>query len=75
MENPLIQNTEIFQNHFLYTESIKKHLTIPPNIITQIQFLINRTDELQTVLKEIDEILNKIRKELLDNLAEGCKDE
>ncbi len=75
MENPLIPNTQILSNHFLNTESIQKHLNIPPNMITQIQFLSNRTDELKTVLKEIDETLNKIREELLDNLSEDCKDE
>ena len=68
MENPLIPNAQISSNHFLNTESIQKHLNIPPNIITQIQFLLNRTNELKTVLKEIDEILNKVREDLLNNI-------
>lgn len=69
MENPLITNTQILSNHFLNTESIQEHLNIPPNIITQIQFLINRTDELKTVLKEIDETLNKISDDLINNIS------
>ncbi len=68
MENPLITNTRILKNHFFDTENIQEHLNIP-NIITHIQFLINRTDELKTVLKEIDETLNEIRAELLNNLS------
>lgn len=69
MENPLIPNTQILTNHFFNTQSIKEHLYIPPNIITQIQFLLNRTDELKTVLKEIDDALNKVRDELMSNLS------
>jgi hypothetical protein len=69
MENPLIPNTKILSNHFLNTENIQEHLNIPPNIITRIQFLINRADELKTVLKEIDETLNKISDELISNLS------
>ena len=69
MENPLITNTQILSNHFLNTESIQKHLKIPPNIMTQIQFLLNRTEELKTVLKEIDETLNKISDELINNIS------
>ena len=69
MENPLITNTQILSNHFLNTESIQKHLKIPPNIMTQIQFLLNRTEELKTVLKEIDETLNKISVELMTNIS------
>ena len=70
MENLLISNTEILSNHFFNTESIQQHLNLPPNIITQIQFLLNRTEELKTVLKEINETLNKIRGELINNLSE-----
>ena len=69
MENPLVSNDQILTNHFFNTERIQKHLNIPPNIITQIQFLVNRTDELKTVLKEIDETLNKIIEELISNLS------
>ena len=69
MENHLISNAQILTNHFFNTERIQKHLNIPPNIITQIQFLINRTDELKTVLKEIDETLNKISVELMTNIS------
>ena len=69
MKNPLVPDDQIFTDHFINMESIQKHLNIPPNIITQIQFLMNRTDELKTVLKEIDETLNKIIEELISNLS------
>ena len=69
MENHFIADTHFLTNHFFNTESIQKHLDIPPNIITQIQFLLNRTDELKTVLKEIDETLNKISNELKNNIS------
>lgn len=69
MENYLISNPQILSNHFFNRESIQKHLDIPPNLVTQIQFLLNRTDELKTVLKEVDETLNKIREELISNLS------
>ena len=60
---------QIFLNHNLTAENMQEHLNIPPNIITRIQFLLNRTDELKTVLKEIDETLNKIREELISKLT------
>jgi outer membrane protein assembly factor BamA len=69
MENPLIPNTQILSNRFFNKENIQEHLNIPPNIISQIQFLLNRTDELKTVLKEIDETLNKINDELIKKMS------
>ena len=69
METCIIRNTKISQNHLLNKEDTQMSFDISPNIITQIQFLINRTDELKTVLKEMDEILNRIKEESLKNLS------
>ena len=69
METCIIRNTKISQNHLLKKEDTQMSFDISPNIITQIQFLINRTDELKTVLKEMDEILNRIKEESLKNLS------
>jgi len=69
METCIIRNTKISQNHLLNKEDTQMSFDISPNIITQIQFLINRTEELKTVLKEMDEILNRIKEESLKNLS------
>ena len=69
METCIIRNTKISQNHLLNKEDTQMSFDISPNIITQIQFLINRTDELKTVLKEMDEILNRIKEESLKNFS------
>lgn len=69
METCIIRNTKISHDHLLNKENTQMSFDISPNIITQIQFLMNRTDELKTVLKEMDEILNRIKEESLKNLS------
>jgi len=73
MENTLIKQIEISRDQFLRSVSIQKNTAIPQNIISEVQFLINRIDELKTVLKEIDEILNRIKEESLKNLSQGSE--
>jgi hypothetical protein len=63
MENSFIKKIEISRGQVLSSGIIKKTNTISPNLLTQIQFLMSRTDELRTVLKEIDETLKRINEE------------
>jgi len=67
MENSLINKMEISNDQIFHSSKIQKHLIVPSNIVSQVQFLISRTDELRTVLKEIDEILKRIKEESLKN--------
>ncbi len=69
MENLLTNKIEISKDHFSHPVSIQKQPAIPQNIVSQVQFLISRTDELKTVLREIDEILNRIKEESLKNFS------
>lgn len=63
MENSFVSRIEIFRGQVLNSGIIKNTNTISPNLLTQIQFLMSRTDELRTVLKEIDEALKRINEE------------
>jgi hypothetical protein len=65
MEKSLVNQLEISREQILHTVSFQKQPQVSPNIASQLQFLINRTDELRTVLKEMDEMLNRIREESL----------
>jgi hypothetical protein len=71
MEKSLVNQMEISRDQFLHVASFQKQAQISPNIASQLQFLISRTDELSTVLKEMDEILNRIREESLRNSFPG----
>jgi hypothetical protein len=71
MENSLLNKLEISKGQIFNPERMQKHPVVPPHIISQVQFLINRTDELKTVLKEIDETLMRIKEESLNIFFEN----
>lgn len=63
MENSFLSKIEISRGQVFQSGIIKKPDNVSPNLITQVQFLMSRTDELRTVLKEIDETLKRIKEE------------
>jgi len=63
MENSFVSKIEISKGKILPSSMLQKPIVVLPNINNQIQFIVNRTDELRTVLKEIDETLKKIKEE------------
>lgn len=63
MENSFVKKIEISRGQVLNSGIVKKPNAISPNLLTQIQFLMSRTDELRTVLKEIDETLKRINED------------
>jgi hypothetical protein len=63
MENSFVSKIEISRGKILPSSMLQKPIVVLPNINNQIQFIMNRTDELRTVLKEIDETLKKIKEE------------
>jgi hypothetical protein len=63
MENSFVSKIEISRGKILPSTMLQKPIVVLPNINNQIQFIMNRTDELRTVLKEIDETLKKIKEE------------
>jgi len=63
MENSFVSKIEISRGKILPSSMLQKPIVVLPNINNQIQFIMNRTDELRTVLKEIDETLRKIKEE------------
>ncbi|MDZ7623721.1 MAG: hypothetical protein U5J96_04635 [Ignavibacteriaceae bacterium] len=63
MENSFIGKIEISRGKILPSGIMQKPNVVLPNINNQIQFIMSRTDELRTVLKEIDETLRKIKEE------------
>ena len=69
METSSIKQIEISRDQLLHYENIQKNGNILPNLTSQIQFLLSRTDELRTVLKEIDETLKRIKEETLKSFT------
>ncbi|RPI72723.1 MAG: hypothetical protein EHM47_07610 [Ignavibacteriales bacterium] len=67
MEHSLLDKIEIPNDQIFHSSEIRKHPMFRSNIISQIQFLISRTDELKTVLKEIDDTLKKIKEDSLNS--------
>lgn len=63
MENSFVSKIEISRGKILPSSMLQKPIVVLPNINNQIQFIMSRTDELRTVLKEIDETLRKIKEE------------
>jgi hypothetical protein len=63
MENSFVSKIEISRGKILPSTMLQKPIIVLPNINNQIQFIMNRTDELRTVLKEIDETLKKLKED------------
>lgn len=63
MENSFVNRIEISSGKIFQSEIITKPKTTLPKLLTQVQFLMSRTNELRTVLKEIDETLKRIKEE------------
>jgi len=69
MENSLVNKIEISKDQIFHSARIQKPPVVSPNIVSQVQFLISRTDELRTVLKEIDDTLNRIKEASLNRVT------